>query len=70
MSKRGILLLNANRNVHFTVRIDRKTLDKFGYVAKYNGRSKCAENLILMRKHITEFEKKHGEIVLEDDDRL
>ena len=42
----------------FTLRIDKETLLKFRYVAEYNARSANKELDALIKKHITEFEKK------------
>ena len=47
----------------FTLRIDSDLLKKFCYVAEYNARSNNRELEILIRKHVNEFEKKHGKIV-------
>lgn len=47
----------------FTVRTDPELLRKFRYVAEYNARSANREIEVLMKKHISEFEKAHGEIV-------
>ena len=38
-------------------------LDKLGYIAKYEGRSKNKELEQMIRKRIAEFEKEHGKIV-------
>ncbi len=46
----------------FTLRTDPDLLSKFHFVADYNGRSANRELEVLMKKHIAEFEKKHGEI--------
>ena len=48
----------------FTLRIDTELLKKFRFVAKYNGRSANQEIVTLIRKHIREFEKKNGKIIL------
>ena len=50
----------------YTLRIERDDLDKLAYIARYNGRSKNQEIEWLIRRHIREFEKKHGKIELED----
>lgn len=47
----------------FTLRIDSDLLKKFCYVAEYNARSGNREMEILIRKHVSAFEKKHGKIV-------
>lgn len=42
----------------FTLRTDPELLLKFHYVAEYNGRSANRELDKLIRKHVSEFEKK------------
>ena len=49
--------------VRYTMRIDRNLLDKFGYIAEYEGRTKNRE-LEQMIKRIAEFEKEVGKIEL------
>lgn len=46
----------------FTLRIDSELLKKFRYVAEYNARSTNRELEVLMKAHISEFEKTHGDI--------
>ena len=46
----------------FTLRTKDELLKKFHYVAEYNGRSANKELEFLVKKHIAEFEKKHGKI--------
>ena len=46
----------------FTLRIDSQLLKKLHFVAEYNARSANKEVERLIRKHIAEFEKEHGEI--------
>lgn len=53
---------NANDKTTFTVRISRETLEKFHYISEYEGRSSNKEMIQLIKKHIAEFEEKHGEI--------
>lgn len=48
----------------FTLRTDAEILKKFSYVADYNARSANRELEVLVKKHIEEFEKKHGKIEL------
>lgn len=50
----------------FTLRVDRELLDKFGYVAEYEGRTKNRELEQLMKHRVAEFEKEHGPIQLEE----
>ena len=38
---------------------------KFRFVAEYNARSANREIEVIMKKHIDEFEKKHGKITFE-----
>lgn len=49
----------------FTVRTNSELLKKFRFVADYNARSANREIEVLMKKHIAEFEKEHGEIKFE-----
>ena len=44
--------------------LENELLKKFRFVAKYNDRSANQEIITLIRKHIREFEKKNGKIVL------
>lgn len=48
----------------FTLRTNQQTLDKFRYVADNNFRTMNRELEMLMQKHITEYEREHGEIQL------
>lgn len=51
---------------HVSIRMDSDMLDKFYYVAKYNGRSGSGQILYLMKTLISEFEKENGIITEED----
>lgn len=55
----------AEKVSKFTVRIDNEILKRFRYVAEYNARSANRELEVLIKKHITEFEKKHGKIIFD-----
>lgn len=46
----------------FTLRIDRELLDKLGYVAEYEGRTKNREIEQLIKIRVAKFEKEFGEI--------
>jgi len=46
----------------FTIRTDAELLKKFRFVAEYNARSANKEIEVLMKKHVAEFEKLHGNI--------
>lgn len=48
----------------FTLRISKELLDKLGYVAEYEGRTKNKEIEQLIKKRIAEFEKDVGKIDL------
>lgn len=49
----------------FTLRTDAELLKKFRFVADYNARSANREIELLMKKHVDEFEKKHGKITFD-----
>lgn len=49
----------------FTLRTDAELLKKFRFVADYNARSANREIEVLMKKHVDEFEKKHGKITFD-----
>ena len=55
----------SNETVKFTLRTKEELLKKFRYVAEYNARSANRELEVLMKRHIAEFEKTHGEIELD-----
>lgn len=61
---KGIITMK-NEQSKFTLRIDSELLQKFHYVAEYNARSANRELEMLIKKHISEFEKQHGKITLE-----
>ena len=48
----------------YTLRVSQKLLDKLGYIAEYEGRTKNREIEQLIKKRIDEFEAIHGEIDL------
>lgn len=50
----------------YTLRIPQILLDKLGYIASYEGRTKNKEIEQIIRRHIDEFEKIHGPIPEED----
>ena len=51
----------------YTLRIPQELLDKLGYVADYEGRTKNKEIEQLIKKRVTEFEEKNGPISLKTD---
>lgn len=46
----------------YTLRIDKHMLDKLGYIAEYEGRTKNKELEQMIKKRIAEFEKENGKI--------
>jgi len=48
----------------YTLRVNKILLEKLGYIAEYDGRTKNKEIEFLIRKAISEFEKEHGKIEL------
>lgn len=50
----------------FTIRIDPAMLKKIRYIAEYNARSANREVETLIKQHIENFEKEHGEITFDD----
>ena len=47
---------------HFAIRVDRALMDKLKYIAESNARSANREIEMLIRKHVADFESKHGKI--------
>lgn len=48
----------------YTLRVEQCVLDKLGYIAEYEGRTKNKQLEWLLRKFIQEFEAEHGPIEL------
>ena len=48
----------------YTLRVEKELLDKFGYIAEYEGRTKNRELEQMIKKRIRDFEKEHGPIEL------
>ena len=46
----------------FTLRVPQELLDKLGYIAEYEGRTKNRELEQMIRHRIADFEKEHGVI--------
>ena len=46
----------------YTLRVEQALLDKLGYIAEYEGRTKNRELEQMIKKRIAEFEREHGEI--------
>lgn len=49
----------------FTLRLSQELLDKLGYIAEYNDRTKNKELERMIRGRVNAFEKKNGPIELE-----
>ena len=52
----------------YTLRVSQELLDKLGYIAEYEGRTKNREIEQLIKKRIAEFEALYGDIVLTKED--
>ena len=52
----------------FTLRVPQELLDKLGYIAAYNGRTKNKELEQMIKSRIKSFEEKVGEIKIEEED--
>lgn len=51
----------------FTLRVPKELLEKFGYIASYNGRTKNKELELMMKSRISAFEEKVEKIVIKED---
>ena len=51
-----------DKNLRYTLRMDRVLFAKFRYVAEYEGRSANKEIEQMLKKRVAEFEKEHGKI--------
>ena len=49
----------------YTLRVEKELLEKFGYIAEYEGRTKNKELEQMIKKRIRDFEAEHGEIELQ-----
>ena len=52
---------------HISIRINEETLKKFHYVSKYDDRSASGQIMFLINKSIRDFEEKHGQIELTEE---
>lgn len=46
----------------YTLRVEQELLDKLGYIAEYEGRTKNKELEQMIKKRIADFEREHGKI--------
>ncbi len=53
-----------DEKARYTMRIDRDLLEKFGYIAEYEGRTKNRELEQMIKRRVAVFEKEFGEIEL------
>ena len=51
----------------YTLRISQTLLDKLGYIAEYEGRTKNKEIEQLIKKRVSECEETHGNIVFDEE---
>ena len=49
----------------YTLRVEQELLDKLGYIAEYEGRTKNKELERMVKERIRNFEAEHGKIELE-----
>ena len=49
----------------YTLRVEKELLEKFGYIAEYEGRTNNKELEQMIKKRIRDFEAEHGEIELQ-----
>ena len=54
----------TNNLIRYSLRISKHLMDKFGYIAEYEGRTKNKELEQMIKKRVIEFEKEHGKIEL------
>lgn len=54
--------MRMKKQKHISIRIDADILEKFYYVAKYDGRSGSGQIMYLINNCIRTFEEKHGTI--------
>ncbi|MBR2894421.1 MAG: Arc family DNA-binding protein [Oscillospiraceae bacterium] len=53
----------ASEMARFTLRVSKELLDKFGYIAEYEGRTKNKELEQMIKARISAFEAQHGKIL-------
>ncbi len=51
---------------HLSLRIDEELLKKFRFVCEYDGRSANGQLLYLVRHYVSNYEREHGSIKLEE----
>lgn len=61
--------MDKGNQKHFGLRVDGDILAKFRFVCGYTGRSANSQIIQLMLKFISDYEKVHGKINLDDLDK-
>ena len=54
--------MDQNKFSRFTLRVPSELLDKFGYIAEYEGRTKNKELERMIKARVAEFESRFGPI--------
>ena len=57
--------MTSDKMARFTLRVPKRLLDKLGYIAEYEGRTKNKELEQMIKARIAAYEKEHGEITAE-----
>lgn len=52
--------------LRYTLRVDRLLFKKFRYIAEFEGRSANKEIEQFLKKCVLQFEKEHGEIIIDN----
>ena len=68
MNIERIIFMERPEMSRFTLRLSQELLDKQGYIAEYNARTKNKELERMIRGRVNAFEKKNGPIELEKKD--
>ena len=63
--KRG-KIMKKEQDKHIALRIDKEILDKFKYIAEYEGRSCNGQLKYMISQRIAKFEEEHGKINLNE----
>ena len=59
----------TDNKARFTLRVEPKLLEKLGYIAEYEGRTKNRELEQMIKRRIREYEAEHGEIPVSPETR-
>ncbi len=62
----GVTIFMKDDLPRYTLRVPQILLDKLGYIAGYEGRTKNKELEQLIKKRIAEFEEQHGAIDIKE----